>query len=65
MGARPYPITAAARPLAHGRTAAPYAATLVVLAALPTVLLLRSQVRSTAHPGARDTAPVPAEEALP
>jgi iron(III) transport system permease protein len=43
--------------------AAPYAATLVLLAALPTVLLLRTQVRSTARPN--DTTPVPAEEALP
>jgi iron(III) transport system permease protein len=32
--------------------AAPYAAALVLLAALPTVLLLRTQVRSTSAPGA-------------
>jgi iron(III) transport system permease protein len=43
--------------------AAPYAAALVLLAALPTVLLLRTQVRSTERPN--DTTPVPAEEALP
>ena len=43
--------------------AAPYAAALVVLAVLPTVLLLRTQVRSTALPPGRAT--VPTEEALP